>query len=67
MHVVQPERLSQAIRRSQDYILSQQLVALVAAVVGLAHRGLDADLGGDAGEDELCDAALASISPSAVA
>src|SRR5712692_6735656 len=25
MHVVQPERLSQAIRRSQDYILSQQL------------------------------------------
>ena len=26
MHVVQPERLSQAIRRLQDYILSQQLV-----------------------------------------
>src|SRR5499427_4504040 len=25
MHVVRPERLSQAIRRSQDYILSQQL------------------------------------------
>ena len=25
MHVVQPERLSQAIRRSQDHILSQQL------------------------------------------
>ena len=25
MHVVQPERLSQAIRRSQNYILSQQL------------------------------------------
>src|SRR5262245_47239979 len=25
MHVVQPERLSRAIRRSQDYILSQQL------------------------------------------
>ena len=25
MHVVQPDRLSQAIRRSQDYILSQQL------------------------------------------
>src|SRR5262245_28325341 len=25
MHVVRPERLSQAIRRSQDYIVSQQL------------------------------------------
>ena len=25
MHVVQPERLSQAIRRSQKYLLSQQL------------------------------------------
>ena len=36
-------------------VLDQQ--AFVAAVVGLAHRGLHADFGRDAGEDELGDAA----------
>src|SRR2546428_91184 len=32
--------------------------AVVAAIIGLAQRGVDADLGGDAGEDELADAAI---------
>ena len=32
--------------------------AVVAAVVGLAHRGVDAHFGGDAGDDELGDAAV---------
>jgi hypothetical protein len=36
-------------------VLEQQ--ALVAAVVALAHRGVDADVGGDPGEDEVLDAA----------
>ena len=40
-----------------DAVLEHQ--AVVAAVVGLAHRGVDADLGGDAADDELCDAAAA--------
>ncbi len=35
-------------------VLEQQ--ALVAAVVGVAHRGVHADVGGDAGEDEVGDA-----------
>ena len=38
-------------------ILEQQ--ALEAAVVGLAHGGVDADVGGDAGEHQIVDAALA--------
>ena len=38
-------------------ILEQQ--ALEAAIVGFAHRGVDADVGGDAGEHEVRDAALA--------
>ena len=37
-------------------ILQQQ--AFEAAVVGLAHGGVDADVGGDAGEDDVLDAAL---------
>ena len=37
-------------------VLEQQ--ALEAAVVGLAHGGVDADVGGDAGQDEVVDAAL---------
>jgi hypothetical protein len=32
--------------------------ALVAAVVGLAHRGVDADLGRHAGDDQLADSCL---------
>ena len=32
--------------------------AFEAAVVGLAHGGVDADIGGDAGEDDVFDAAL---------
>ena len=37
-------------------ILEQQ--AFVAAVIGLAHGGVDADIGGDAGKDDVVDAAL---------
>ena len=36
-------------------ILQQE--ALEAAVVGLAHGGVDADVGGDAGEHQVADAA----------
>jgi hypothetical protein len=35
--------------------------AAVAAVVGLAHRRVDADLGGDAADDEVLDAAFSRI------
>ena len=34
----------------------RQQQALVAAVVGVAHRGVHADVGGDAGEDDVADA-----------
>ena len=36
--------------------------AAVAAIVGLAHRGVDADLGGDAADDQRLDAAIAAAS-----
>src|SRR5260370_15259554 len=39
-----------------DAILGHE--AVVAAVVGLANRGVDAHFGGDAGDDELGDAAM---------
>ena len=32
--------------------------AAIAAVVGLAHGGVDADFGGDAGDDQIVDAAI---------
>ncbi|EGE55512.1 hypothetical protein RHECNPAF_9300166 [Rhizobium etli CNPAF512] len=37
-------------------IFQQQ--AFETAVIGLAHRGGDADIGGDAGQDDVCDALL---------
>ena len=52
---LQPHRLELRKVRA-DAVLRHQ--AVVAAVVGLAHGGVDADLGGDAGHDELRDAAI---------
>ena len=46
-------------------ILEQQ--ALEAAIVGLAHGGVHADVGGDAGQGEVVDAALRRISSRSVA